>query len=110
MIYDCDTGRPSEDFGHIHRRCLPLIENHPIKRGIENLFPFATIEKGIAHKRAFIDYKLIDGFERGVKYTLEEYTINKEEKRNFCTWLCQHGDADDFKFFEIVFRTIRECI
>ena len=110
LIYDCDTGRPAEDFGHIYRRTLAQIEANPIKRGIENLFPIETIQKAIEHKRAFIDHKTITGFERGEKYYNEEYTVNKDEKRNFCDWLCVNGTADDFREFTTVFQIISELI
>lgn len=109
LIYDCDTRKENKDFGHIYSRTIPKLENL-IARGIENLFPDEFIEKAIEAKIEFVDFKETNGTERGVPYRIAENTINKDEKRNFCTWACENGRAEDFKNFKIVFDMIREVI
>lgn len=108
LLYDCDTNRPDEDFGHIYRRTIPKIEENIIQRGIENLFPIETIEKALAHKNEFVDFKTITGTERGVKYERTETIVNKHEKRNFCNWLLQNGTLEDFKHFQVIFDIIEQ--
>jgi hypothetical protein len=106
LLYDCDTNRNDEDFGHIHRRMIPKIEEHIIQRGIENLFPESTINKAISYKKEFVDFKTTKGTERGVPYEKTESIINKHEKRNFCNWLLQNGAKEDFEHFNIIFDII----
>lgn len=106
LLYDCDTNRNDEDFGHIHRRMIPKIEKHIIQRGIENLFPESTINKAISYKKEFVDFKTIKGTERGVPYEKTESIINKHEKRNFCNWLLENGTKEDFEHFKTIFDII----
>lgn len=110
LIYDCDTNRSDEDFGHIFRRTIPLVSDSIIKRGIENLFSNKIVEKAVAHKSAFVDYKRVQGTKRGEKYFKEENIINKDEKRNFCDWVCENGTADDFRNFSVVFQIIEDIL
>ncbi len=106
LIYDCDANRSDEDFGHVYRRTIPLINGHTIKRGIENLFPKATIERAIKHKNAFVDFKETKGTKRGEPYVEEINVINKDEKKNFCEWACDNGTEEDFTHFKIIFDII----
>ena len=109
LLYDCDTNKGDEEFGHIFRRTIPSQENI-IKKGIENLFPETTIKKALEHKKEFVDYKIIKGTTRGVKYIEEINVINKDEKRNFANWVCENGTAEDFRNFEVVFSIIKDII
>lgn len=108
LIYDCDKPKAPEDFGYMHKRSLPQIEKHPVKKGIENLFSINTIQKAIDHKRAFIDYTMYEGYRRGEKYKLEEFQVNEDEKRNLCSWLCANGTAEDFEHFKVIFTIIEK--
>jgi hypothetical protein len=110
LLYDCDTNRQDEDFGHIHRRTIPKIEVNIIQRGIENLFPEATINRALDFKKEFVDFKTITGTERGVAYEKTETIINKHEKRNFCNWLLENGTARDFADFKIIFDIIETLV
>lgn len=109
FIYDCDTNRENARYGHLYSRTIPKQENL-IAKGTENLFTDTFIKKAIEAKREFVDFKEINGTERGKSYRIVENTINKDEKRNFCNWACEHGQADDFKNFKIVFDLIREVV
>lgn len=110
LLYDCDTNRQDEDFGHIHRRTIPKIEVNIIQRGIENLFPEITINRALEFKKEFVDFKTITGTDRGIAYEKTETIINKHEKRNFCNWLLEHGTAEDFANFKIIFDIIETLI
>lgn len=110
LIYDCDTGRPDQNSGHIFRRTIPQISKHSIKRGIENLFSDTTIDRAIQHKKDFVDYKKTFSIVRGVELEEEARAINKDEKRNFCDWVCENGNKEDFKYFESVFKIIEDII
>jgi hypothetical protein len=112
LIYDCDTGRPDESKGSFCRRTLPLQESHPVKRGIENLFGRETLEKALAHKSAFIDIAGAHSVTvRGeCQEVPETWTVNKDEKKNLCDWLCENGTAEDFQSFEVVFEMIEAML
>lgn len=110
MLYDCDTNRIEEDFGHIYRRTIPKIEGNVVQRGIENLFPPETIEKAIAVKKEFIDYKKIIGTRRGIGYEENEAIVNKDEKRNFSNWILENGTKEDFIHFDIIFNILEKIL
>ncbi len=110
LVYDCDTKKPDEDFGHIHRRTMPFFKDNMIGKGIENLFPNSSIEKAMASKNAMIDQKKISGTERGEPFEQMEITINRQEKRNFCSFMIQHGSAEDFVNFQVLFDIIKDLI
>ena len=110
LLYDCDTNRPNEDFGHIYRRTIPKIEENIIQKGIENLFTNATMDKAIAYKKEFVDFKNTKGTVRGVPFEKSETTINKDEKRNFSNWIIKNGNSTDFTYFEKIFEILKEVI
>lgn len=106
LLYDCDTKTPDEDYGFIFKRATPFIENNPIKKGIENLFPFSTIQKAIDFNSCFVDLADIKGLTRGEKYESITYEINKDEKRNFCDWICSSGGLEDFVQFQKILELL----
>lgn len=112
LLYDCDTDKSEEDRGNIFKRVIPVIPSNPIRKGIENLFPETTINKVENHNSAFVD---IDpertGRQRGKEITIPKTkSINKDEKRNMCNWLCENGDKGDFSNFKTVFELIEEAL
>lgn len=110
FLYDCDTNKKDEDFGHIFKRIVKTKTERRINRGIENLFSDDFIKKSENYKPDFIDFKIEYGRERGKEFKTERHFINKDEKTNFCEWACENGDKDDFKDFADVFNIIREII
>ncbi len=110
FLYDCDTEKEKEDFGSHHKRIIPTNTNSIVKKGIENLFPNQLINEAIKYKRAFVDTKKVTGIKRGKEYYEEYCEINKDEKKNFCKWVCENGTKDDFKSFEVIFEIIEEII
>ena len=88
-----------------------LFTNSTIMKGIENLLPQSTIDRAINHKIVFFDYEPeVTKLVRGKKVTEpEKWSINPDEKRNLCDWICQNGDAEDFKQFDTVFEILNDC-
>lgn len=110
LLYDCDTNRPDENFGHMYRRTIPQIKENPILRGIENLFSKETIARAKEAKPAFFDIVNKSGTERGVPFESTEISINRQEKRNFCNWLLENGTAEDFAEFKTIFEIVDKLI
>ncbi|WP_339108021.1 AAA family ATPase [Thioclava sp. GXIMD4216] len=111
LLYDCDADKPTDNNGKLFRRTIPKQDSR-ITSGVENLFSNATMQLAIDHKAAFVD---IIGehvtSERGVPSTVPEtWKINKDEKRNLCDWLCEHGNAEDFERFSEVFEILEDVL
>ena len=110
VLHDCDGKGTDDRKGTTFRRKVPQDSDHPIKRGIENLFSLETIQRAKAHKDAFINVedahsKTVRGEKQDVP---ETWTVDKDEKTNLCNWLCEEGTQDDFKPFAVVFDILRE--
>lgn len=110
LLYDCDTEIKNEDSSNIFKRVIPLIPDNMINRGIENLFPRDIVEKAIAHKKAFVDFKTTSGIERGVEYSNTLVIVNSDEKKNFCEWICANGTPADFVNFKSIFDIIKTTL
>ncbi len=112
LLYDCDESRTCENNGNLFRRNVPLQSNHPVQKGIENLFSKATLEKAIKHKSAFINVTSAHATtERGEnKIVPEKWEVHSDEKTNLCDWICENGTADDFQHFQTVFELLEEAL
>lgn len=110
FLYDCDTEKLNENNGYNYKRIIPTVPGNPIKKGIENLFDEKVIEEAQQHKAALVDVITSSGTIRGNIFTTIEYNIDKQEKKNFCDWVCENGDAETFKNFEMLFALIEEVI
>ena len=112
LLCDCDKSRTCENNGNLFRRNVPLQSNHPVQKGIENLFSKATLGKAIKHKSAFINVTSAHTTtERGENKTVpEKWTVNSNEKTNLCDWICENGTADDFQHFQTVFELLEEAL
>lgn len=111
LLYDCD--RPNNnDKGNVFKRHIPLHENHPLKKGIENLFEKKTLEKAQKFKPAFIDIHgehpaTVRGEEKSIP---AKWDVNEDEKTNLCNYLCKHGTRDDFKHFQVIFDLLKKIL
>ena len=105
LLYDCDKPNDKTE-GNVIKRNIPEQKSHPLKKGIENLFNSATIERARKSNPDFIKtgYEKIDN---GIIKN-EEISINDGQKTNFCNWLCENGTPDDFKHFQVIFNLLRE--
>ena len=111
LLYDCDKPHTTSE-GNVFQRNIPKQENHPIKKGIENLFSLSTLEKAINCESAFIDIDDKRGStKRGEKITIpEKWTVNKDEKTNLCNWLRQNGTQEDFQHFQVIFNLLEAVL
>jgi hypothetical protein len=112
LLYDCDINKQTRREGKIYSKVIPTISEHPIKKGIENLFPRKTIDSAMQFKPEFIDktpvhIKITRGREELIPELLE---VNKDEKRNLCDWIIENGTVDDFQNFIIIFDILNEVI
>ncbi len=112
LLYDCDKDFAKESEGNLFRRKIPFQETHPIKKGIENLFPQATLEKMENFKPAFIDIESESEVrKRGERIVIpKKWIVNPDEKSNLCKWLCENGTPDDFQHFQTVFSLLEESL
>ena len=112
VLFDCDYQGCAETKGNRFKRTIPRQCCHPLKKGIENLFDRQTLERAKHHKPAFID--IVDEHPRTIRGSRQvvdaEWTVNEDEKRNLCDWLCQNGTAEDFRHFESVFDVLAEIL
>lgn len=115
LLFDCDTGKPAKSRGKLVQRSIPLQDQHPVKKGIENLFSKSTLETARQHNPAFFSTEDEHGGtdKDGQPITIpEKWAINdsNSEKMNLCDWLCENGTAEDFQQFQIVFDLIEEAL
>ncbi len=112
LLYDCDTEKLDLQEGNFFKRRIPSNADNPVKKGIENLFPYETILKAIKHKSAFIDIteetKMIIRGDEIIEP--KKYQVNKDEKGNLCNWLCENGTKEDFSNFAQIFTIIENIV
>ena len=104
LFHDCDSNILPSERGNVHRRIIPLIDENPVHRGIENLFSKHTLERAMTHKSAFVDIaSKHEATERGTRKIIpEQWKVNDDEKNNLCEWLCENGTAEDFQYFQVI--------
>ena len=110
LLLDCDKPQEPQEKNILYKRSIPLQQNNPVKLGIENLFSRTTLEQARQTKSALVDIaqehsKTVRGQEEVVP---EMWTVNSEEKRNLCDWLCENGGSQDFQGFQVVFEMLDE--
>ena len=103
LLYDCDEAkRGTKD--NVIQRTIPMKDNNPLKKGIENLFDKPVLERALDSSEAFIDVRKNSKRVRGVWIEKpEEWTVNNDEKTNLCDWICENGTVDDFQHFKCIF-------
>ena len=97
LVHDCDSEMRSERSGRMYRFGISRrpLDDHPIERGIENLFEKKTLNKvNNCVKRVTVE-EWVDG-EPVVKVRV---AVKNREKRKMCDWLCSNGTKDDFSHF-----------
>lgn len=111
LLFDCDKTR-SGTKGNVIQRNVLTMDDHPVRKGIENLFDRATLKRARANKRAFVDITPSHpSSDRGKPITVpEKWVIHHNEKMNLCNWLCKSGTRDDFRHFDCVFELIEELL
>ena len=109
LLFDCDYEGDHKNKGNFFRRKIPRQSDHPVQKGIENLFSKATLEKARSYEPAFIDITPEHTItKRGKSVPIpEKWTINPDEKTNLCNWLCENGTAEDFQHFQVIVDLLR---
>ncbi|MEL6467543.1 MAG: hypothetical protein AAFQ58_21470 [Pseudomonadota bacterium] len=104
LLYDCDVNPKNNEIGKAFQRTIPKLESL-VEKGIENLFTAETLQRARDHKAAFIDHTPATTLTvRGNAVERpENWSVNKDEKRNLCDWLCENGSSADFARFASVF-------
>ena len=112
LLHDCDYEGPDQTEENRFRRTIPHQSEHPIEKGIENLFGKATLEKALDYKPEFID--IAEAHQEKVRGKVqaipEKWVVNEDEKTNLCNWLCENGNADDFQLFQVIFDMLEEAL
>ena len=112
VLFDCECTTPEEQNGEFIKKKIPMQNDHPVHKGIENLFGKTTLKKAQRHKPAFIDVEAEHSkTKRGKTVKVPDtWTVNKDEKTNLCNWLCEHGTAEDFQHFRVIFDLIEALV
>ena len=112
LLHDCDSKVELQNRGNIFKRKIPHQNEHPVKKGIENLFSRTTLERAMSDKPAFLHIKCErKELNRGKEITIpEEWAVHPDEKTNLCDWLCENGTADDFQHFQEIFDLLEEIL
>ena len=112
LLHDCDYEGPDQTEETVFRRTIPHQREHPIERGIENLFSKATLEKALGYKPEFIDISEAHQEKvRGNAQSIpEKWVVNEDEKTNLSNWLCENGTTEDFQHFQSIFDLLEEAL
>ena len=112
LLLDCDKRAPAIDLGDFHRRTIPLHGSHPIQKGIENLFERPILERARQHNGAFLD--IVKAHSRTTRgetvHVPEEWSVNEDEKKNLCDWICLNATTHDFQCFQGIFDLLERVI
>ncbi len=112
LLHDPESQDREDKEASIYKRKMPYFQNHPIKKGVENLFDRTTLERARKHHPKFID--IASSHARTIRGRQEQvpecWSVNKDEKRNLCDWLRNEGTDQDFRHFEKVFDILEEIV
>ena len=108
LLHDCDYTGENANKGNMFRRIIPRQWNHPLEKGIENLFSKDTLERARRHKSEFLNVRSAHTqTTRGICTKIpEKWSIDNNEKTNLCNWLCDNGTREDFQHFTEVFDLV----
>lgn len=108
LLYDCDTNKAASEKGKLLKRVIPSVVDSVITIGIENLIPSELIAQLENSHPQFIDSteSTTTRIRGDVVISPAKKSINKDEKKNLCNWLCSNGTANDFCNFSSVFDII----
>jgi hypothetical protein len=98
LLYDCETGKPAEDFGNLYVRAIPKNDDAKIAHdGIENLLPDHVFSKDMYDTQ------------KNAKPYGGSATIKELNKVRLCDSLCApETTAEIFSNFLVVFEIINK--
>lgn len=112
LLYDGEIDIQPAEHRNLMKRKINFIEENPIKVGIENLFSMETINNLREHNQRFINHTPV--FQKTVNGVLievdEVFTLNKDQKRNICDYLCDNGTEVDFQSFLPLLDMLEELL
>ena len=113
LLFDCDVNREPAQKGKLLQRTIPEQIDHPIRKGVENLFCESSLK--IAHKynpAFFITETEHAGTDANGQEIIipAKWVVNGKGKVNLCDWLCEKGTYEFFRHFEIVFDLLEELL
>jgi predicted ATPase len=104
LLNDSEESIKEEEYKDIlFVRKIPLFNENPLKKGIENLFEKKLIDKAKNANANCFQYQMV-GEE------IKNFQIVKGKKQNICKWICDNGTKEDFKNFEKIFETVEKII
>ncbi len=108
LLYDCDTNKAASEKGRLIKRVIPSIIDSAITIGIENLIPVELIAQLENSHPQFIDStdSTTTRIRGNAVISPAKKSINKDEKKNLCDWLCSQGTVKDFRNFSSIFDMI----
>ena len=109
ILFDCDYPEEPNTKGNRFKRRNPRQNEHPIEKGIENVFSWATLNEALTHSKAFFNVEqertaIHDGEEKLIP---QKWTVNDKQKTNLCNWLCENGTAEHF---QVIFDLLEEAL
>ena len=112
LLFDSDYPGDPDEKGNRLKRKNPRQNEHPIEKGIENMFSRATLDEALTHNKAFFNVEqertaIYDGEEKLIP---EKWTVNDKHKTNLCDWLCENGTAEHFQHFQVIFDLLEESL
>ena len=112
ILFDCDYPEDPDMKGNRFKRKNPRQNEHPIEKGIENMFSRVTLDEALTHNKAFFNVEqkraaIYDGEEKLIP---EKWTVNDKHKTNLCDWLCENGTAEHFQHFQVIFDLLEEAL
>jgi len=112
ILYDPECSRKETAEQNIFRRLITKFTDHPIQKGIENLFDRESLERARRERPTFIDVtgERRDTVRGKVTVVPETWKVNNDEKTNLCNWLCENGTADDFDHFKPTLQMLRNLL
>lgn len=113
LLHDCDSNSKPSSRGMVFRKKIPAVQDHPIRKGIENLFSEETLHRVMKHKPELEFIRTIRESHkltvRGCEQVIpEQWTVSEDEKSNLCDWICENGTPEDFRFFDGILDQLRD--
>ena len=112
FVLDCDvSGGSGSAGGVLFKYKIGKIDENPVEKGIENLFPLSTLrqaeENGVVFTKEDIRTTISGGTGETTK---RKWDVAEGGKRGLCEWVCNNGTAEDFAYFRPVLDEIKRII
>ena len=113
ILRDSEFKGDEEHENHVHRVKIDRVEGTPIKKGIEHLFDKnillqsrEAVTEAVTIRNT--STRSLNGKE--ITREQEQWELNKGKKTALCGWICENGDANDFKNFRETLQKLKEIL